>query len=339
MSYPQISAGEAAVAERIDAAHNGSTVAMTELAGALLMGQDGLQQDLNKGVGWLERAANLGDADALERMATITAVGVIVPPAWPAALDLLQRAAERGSTSAQGQIRLLSKAGQDESRTWSELRATIDVADWMTAPPRKPLAETPRIRLSENFAPAALCDWLIARARGRLRPGLMYDGVTKTAQVDPHRTCSDYQFDILNADLIVQLVREKISAVTRLPTAFMEPPRIFHYATGEDIKAHFDRASDGVNGYGGGDYHGDRIVTFLLYLNDGYDGGDLSVPRVGFLCKGAKGDGIYFCPCRCIRKTRTQAACMLGLTVTSGEKWVMSQWIHDRPFQAAVSDV
>ena len=329
---------EAAIAATLDAARKGSTSAMTQLAMALLIGREGLQQDVESGVGWMERAANLGDADALERLATLTAVGVNAPPAWPAALDLLQAAAERGSTRAQDQIQLLSKASRNPAPTWSDLRAAIDVGEWTTAPPRTALVETPRIRLAENFAPAAICDWLIARARGRLRSALMYDGVTKTAQIDPHRTCSDYQFDILNADLVVQLVREKISAVTGLPTAFMEPPRIFHYATGQDIKAHFDRANDGINGYGGGDYRGDRIVTFLLYLNDGYDGGDLSFPKVGFQCKGAKGDGIYFAHVDA-SGMKEPASLHAGLMVTSGEKWVMSQWIHDRPFRAAAGDI
>lgn len=267
---------------------------MIELACALLVGRDGVQ-DVRAGVDWLARAADLGDANALERLATITAVGVTAPADWSAALDLLQRAAEHGSMRAQGQIRLLSQMPGERTSSWAELRASIDIGRWMTAPSRTPLAEAPRVRLTENFAPAAVCDWLVARAHGRLRPGLMYDGATKTEQVDPHRSCSDYQFDILNADLVVQLVREKIAAATRLPTPAMEPPRIFHYALGQDIKAHYDRCGDREGGYGESGYQGDRIVTFLLYLNDDYDGGDLQFPKTGFKCKGAKGDDLL-CP-------------------------------------------
>ena len=304
---------------------------MIERACALLVGQDGVQ-DVRAGVEWLARAADLGDANALERLATTTAVGVTAPADWPAALDLLQRAAEQGSTRAQGQIRLLSQApGESTPSSWAELRASIDIGLWMTAPSRTPLAEAPRVRLTENFAPAAVCDWLVERARGRLRQALMYDGTTKTEQVDPHRSCSDYQFDILNTDLVVQLVREKIAAATRLPTPAMEPPRIFHYALGQDIKAHYDRCGDRVGGYGESGYQGDRIVTFLLYLNDDYDGGDLQFPKTGFKCKGAKGDAIYFAHVDTLGK-QDPLSLHAGLAVTRGEKWVMSQWIHDRPF-------
>jgi predicted 2-oxoglutarate/Fe(II)-dependent dioxygenase YbiX len=314
---------------------NASTTAMRELASALLVGRDGVQ-DVKAGVGWLTRAGNLGDSEALERLATVTAVGVIAPPDWGAALDLLQKAAELGSVRAQNQMRLLAKAEQGDIGGWADLRASVDVDSWVSPPARRPLAEAPRVRLAEEFMPPSVCDWLIERARGRLRPGLMYDGATKTAQVDPHRTCSDYQFDIINTDLIVQIVRERIAAATRLPTAFMEPPRIFHYALGEDIKAHFDRAGDSVSGYGDSGYRGDRVATFLLYLNDDYDGGDLAFPRTGLQCKGAKGDGIYFAH---VNTGGEQEPLSLhaGLVVTRGEKWVMSQWIHDRPFGAAES--
>jgi predicted 2-oxoglutarate/Fe(II)-dependent dioxygenase YbiX len=162
----------------------------------------------------------------------------------------------------------------------------------------------------------------------------MYDGATKTENVDPHRTCSDFQFDILNTDLVVQLVRERIAALTKLPTVAMEPPRIFHYALGQDIKAHYDRCNDAVAGYGESGYRGDRIVTFLLYLNDDYDGGELSFPRTGFQCKGAKGDAIYFAHVDASGKPEPLSL-HAGLAITRGEKWVMSQWIHDRPFGAA----
>jgi hypothetical protein len=308
----------------------GSTAGMVDLARALLIGRDGVR-DVNGAVEQLVRAADGGDADALDLLAVATAVGVVKAPDWPAALDLLQRAAEHGSTRAQGQLRLLSRSGPGGS--WAELRAGIDLAPWMAAARRRPLTETPRVRLTEKFVAPEVCDWLVERARGRLRAALMYDGGTKTEWVDPHRSCSDYQFDILNTDLVVQLVREKIAAVTGLPPVVMEPPRIFHYALGQDIKAHFDRLSDGVGGYGESEYRGDRIVTFLLYLNDDYEGGDLSFPRTGFQCKGAKGDGIYFAH---VDPSGKQEPLSLhaGLVVTRGEKWVMSQWIHDRPFGA-----
>lgn len=307
-----------------------SGAASVDLARDLLVGRD-RPQDVAAAIRLLNQAAMDGDPEALELLATVTAVGVVHPPDWPAALDLLQRAAECGSPAAQGQLRLLAYAPLNDRRSWTDLRAAVDMRLWMGVPDRVVLSQSPKVRLVREFAPAAICDWLISRAHGRLRPGLTYDGTSKIEQVDPHRTCSDYQFDILNADLVVQLVRERIAAVTRLPTVVMEPPRIFHYAIGEDIKAHFDRLSDGLSGYGTSQYRGDRIATFLLYLNDNYDGGELAFPKTKFQAKGAKGDAIYFAH---VDDEGRQDPLSLhaGLMITRGEKWVMSQWIHDRPF-------
>jgi hypothetical protein len=168
-----------------------------------------------------------------------------------------------------------------------------------------------------------------------MRPALMYHKDSKAELIDPHRTCGDYQFDIFNTDLVLLLVRERIAALTKLPTVAMEPPRIFHYALGQEIKPHFDRCGDEVEGYGPDTgYLGDRIVTFLLYLNDDFDGGELDFPRAGFRCKGAIGDGVYFAH---VDPDGRQDPLSLhaGLKISRGEKWVLSQWIHDRPFGLA----
>jgi len=76
----------------------------------------------------------------------------------------------------------------------------------------------------------------------------------------------------------------------------------------------------------------------LLYLNDDYDGGDLVFPKVGVQHKGRTGDGIYFAH---VDESGTPDRLSLhaALPVTRNEKFILSQWIHDRPFTAiAVSE-
>jgi len=314
-------------------AERGDATAMGQLGSRLLIG-DRAPLEPEAGFTWIERGAAGGDAAALESMATLSGIGAFAPQSWPLAFDYLARAAERGSATAQAQIRLLA-AGPDaaapltSTESWAALAGRIDIAAWIAPPPRKPLWEAPRIRMAERFASAPVCDWIKARAQGRMRPAMMYDGETKTEQVDPHRTCSDYQFDILNTDLVLLLVRARIAEVTKLPTVAMEPPRVFHYALGEKINP---RIGNAVEGYGPeGGYLGDRIVTFLLYLNDGFDGGELDFPKAGVRFKGVKGDGIYFAHVDASGQ-QDRLSLHAGLVITRGEKWVMSQWIHDRPF-------
>ena len=319
------------------AATLGHPGAMAALGSRLIIGQNAPVDHL-EGAKWLAKGAERDHIDALTLMATLCAAGVLAAPDWPGALNYLQRAAGLGSARARGQLRLLARSedlpdgDDDHPDHWRRLAEAFDPAPWVTPPQRRAICETPRIRMTEAFASPAVCDWLRARAEGRMRPAMMYDGASKTEKVDPHRTCSDYQFDILNTDLVLLLVRERISALTKLPTVAMEPPRVFHYALGEEIKPHYDRCGDGVEGYGGdGGYLGDRIVTFLLYLNDDFEGGELEFPKTGFRCRGAKGDAVYFAHIDPAGKP-DPLSLHAGLKITRGDKWVLSQWIHDRPF-------
>jgi hypothetical protein len=236
-----------------------------------------------------------------------------MPQNWEAALDLLVQAAELGSLRAQGQLRLL--AHEASSGDWRGLRARINLDAWRRPPERRALCEAPRIRAVEKFVPVEVCAWLMARGAGRYQPSMMFDG--QKSNFLASRTCSDFKFDIVSADCVLQVVRERIAAVTALPTVAFEPPQIFHYALGQEIKPHYDALRLGDQGYGqGGTYKGDRIATFLLYLNDDYDGG------VYFAHIDEKG-------------VPDRKSLHAALPITRNEKFILSQWIHDRPFAAS----
>lgn len=310
---------------------------MAELGSRLLVGR-GVAPAPQEGIAWLHKAGELGDGEALAVFATLVGVGAWMPQDWDKSFDYLQQAAERGSTRAQTQLLLLAQPTDTPSHgvpgMWAQMRAAIDRTSWANPPRRQPLLEAPRIRLVKDFVSPAVCDWIIDRARGRLQRATMYSGTTKRTEFDPTRTCSDYQFDIVNTDVVLLMLRERIAAATGIPTPMMEPPRVFHYAEGEEIKPHYDRLVDGTEGYGGpGGYQGDRVVTFLLYLNDEYDGGELDFPRANFRAKGAKGDAIYFAHVDQFNK-QEKLSLHAGLKINRGEKWILSQWIHDRPFRA-----
>lgn len=304
---------------------------MRALGGRLLIGRD-TRRDPARGVDLLQRAANAGDGEAAALLAVLHGAGAWVPQSWDTALDLLETAARLGADSARGQLRLLAGAAADDEtgdEVWVTLRRRINLEPWLATPGRRVMCEKPRVRLSERFAPPGVGDWIIARVRGRMRQALMYHGDVKQEIIDPHRSCSDFEFDLLDSDLILILIRARIAAVTGLPVAAMEPPRVFHYALGQDIKPHFDRLNDGVADYAGSGYKGDRIVTFLLYLNDEFEGGELDFPLVGQRFRGKRGDALYFAHVDEAGKPE-RLSLHAGLPIRRGEKYVLSQWIHDR---------
>ena len=305
---------------------------MADLGGRLLIGREA-PVDPARGIDLLQQAVDAGDSEAAGLMAVLHGAGAWVPQSWDKALDLLEAGARLGSRRAQGQLKLLTGAKPDEelrTEDWARLRQSIDLGPWLATPNRRVLWEAPRVRMSECFVPPGVGEWVIAQVRGRMRQALMYHGDVKREVVDPHRSCSDFEYDLLDSDLILILIRNRIAAVTGLPVAAMEPPRVFHYALGQDIKPHYDRLNDGIGDYAHSGYKGDRIATFLLYLNDDFDGGELEFPLVGQRFKGRAGDALYFAHVD-QAGGRERLSLHAGLPIRRGEKYVLSQWIHDRP--------
>ena len=99
----------------------------------------------------------------------------------------------------------------------------------------------------------------------------MVEGFGDAPTYTAGRANSDFIMDIVQADVVLSLRRARISAFVGLPTVCVEPPQILHYAIGQELKPHFDflqRTTPAAPAY-----QGDRAATFLLYLNDGYEGG------------------------------------------------------------------
>ncbi len=78
------------------------------------------------------------------------------------------------------------------------------------------------------------------------------------------------------------------------------------------------------------DDSGQRVVTFLVYLNDDFDGAQTAFLDLKWRYRGAKGDAILF---RNVDGTGAPDPTTLhaGRAPTRGEKWLLSQWIRMPP--------
>jgi hypothetical protein len=308
----------------------------------LLVGRDAPFSP-EEGAAAIRALAEQGDADALSALATMRAAGAWTEHSWPEAMETLQLAAELGSVEARSQLLVLSPDRELSARVrsgelrdagrWSALKTSIDLQSWIVPPTPVQVCESPRVWTVERFTTPEVCEWLVARGRDRFKPALMRDATTGVAAALDSRTCSDFVFDVIDGAIVMLLLRIKISNATSIPVPHMEPPQIFHYAIGEEIKPHHDFLFDGETAYGPErSYTGDRLATFLMYLNDGYEGGELEFPHGNFRYKGFTGDGIFFAS---QRDKKPDPTSLHGAgAVTRGEKFILSQWIHNQPFAA-----
>lgn len=315
---------------------SGDADARYQLGMSLLTGRDG-SIDAPRAAELLETASSDRHAQATEMIAALEATGTGRIQSWDRALDYLQLAAEQGSTTARVQLLLLVDNAADpvipdSARIdhWSGLRRQIDIDRLTLAPERRSLCEEPRIRVLDGFATAAECQWLISRARNRLEPALVLSSVTGDFARDAARTNTGVELSTTNMDVATEVIRARIATATNLPVPVFEPPYVLHYSVGQEFKPHFDFLDPTKEAYAGPlGFYGQRIATFLIYLNADYDGGDTDFPAIGFRHKGRTGDALLFA--NVDRSNQPDRKTLhAGLAPTSGEKWIFSQWIRDQ---------
>jgi len=309
------------------AAQSGNSNAMVQLGLQLLSGKGDAYQP-QKGADLLAEAARLGHAEACAFNAVFAGTGFCREQSWESALNDLQRSAELGWKPAQRQLALLANDPSHQA-DWQTLRRSIDIGAWLNPPPRQPVTESPRIRKIESFIPAAMCDWLIESARGRLKRARTYAETGEGVAADS-RTNSEAEFTFADSDLILIVLRARMAAAAALPPGVLETTTVLHYAPGQQFSTHFDFIDPVTPGLAAEiEARGQRLITFLLYLNDDYEGGETDFPVAGVRHKGRKGDALLFSN---VDRAGNPDRLTLhaGLAPTRGEKWLLSQWMRNR---------
>jgi len=303
----------------------GDRVATSELGHRLLIGDraPALAQD---GVRFIAEAAQAGDGRALARLAALTAAGALLTQDWPLALRLLGDAAEAGDAPARGQIAALQPPGAPPAG-WAEMAGRVPVDEWLRPAERVPLhASVFRVA---QLAPAPVCAWLIGRAHGGLERARVYDSVSRSELVHQMRSNTVANFNLATVDVVQVLLQVRMALTCGYPPQHFEAPMVLHYDVGEQITPHFDFID--VNAP---DYEqqireqGQRMITFLLYLNDAYEGGETTFPELGLANRGHSGDGLYFVNAHADGQPDRRML-HTGSPPTSGEKWIVSQFVRN----------
>lgn len=294
----------------------GEARAQYELGGRMLVGRDAPYAPA-EAMALLNAAMAQDDPDALQLMAVLAALGEGRRQSWSEAKRLVMRAAEKGDARARGQLAVL---GDD-----------LEIVSWLTTPPPRVRFEAPRIAVIESFLPKAACDWIMEKARPRLEAARVKNPEQGGANADSYRSNTGMGFSVLDSDLVLQLTHARIAAAIKLPVMQQEPTNILHYMPGQEYKPHFDFLDPGVAHFARELQRvGQRIVTFLIYLNDEYEGGETAFLRLGWRFKGKAGDALMFWNVTPDGKP-DPLTLHAGAPTIAGEKWLFSKWVRDRP--------
>jgi prolyl 4-hydroxylase len=149
-------------------------------------------------------------------------------------------------------------------------------------------------------------------------------------EIDGYRTADSCWLDF-DDDNIILWLQDYISKVTNLPIENQEHPHIVRYGIGGEYKEHHDwfDINDEVNRDQIGE-SGNRTHSFLVYLNDDFEGGETEFINLKQTIKPEIGKGLMW--------TNTKdGECLedslhAGLPVTEGFKWILIVWVRENKF-------
>jgi prolyl 4-hydroxylase len=290
-------------------------------------------------------AAAGGDPAALEMLARWRIAGDIVRRDLTAARSLLGRAGQAGRVEAAllhayflasgtggeadwaGACRSLRALAPLEKRARAQLRLleAMDLdGDGFPSRPcaTEALSDSPHVAAAPAFATAAECDYLVRAGTPSLQPSKVFDPASGRLIPHPIRSSDGTMFGVHTEDLVVNALNRRIAALSGTRPEQGEPLQLLRYTPGGEYKAHMDALPAEPN---------QRIVTVLVYLSEGYAGGETRFLRTGLTFAGRKGDALLF------RNVTPDGAAdpmalHAGLPVRRGAKLIASRWIRQSRF-------
>jgi prolyl 4-hydroxylase len=251
----------------------------------------------------------------------------------PCAEALNRRAAERQGTAAGFALpsdRNAPSKAVLNTLSWSKIRERIDLSAFLSAPPpsEAPLASAP-IAIFRGVLQREFCEYVMGLASPGLQRAEVHDD-HKGLRVHEMRTNSAMRFSIASTDVIVRLIEQQIAALSGLPLENQEDMNVLRYRPGETYEPHFDFFDPQVERFHSQlESRGQRVMTVLIYLTEDYEGGHTEFELLDYRFKGSRGDALRFGNVDVNGEPHRQML-HTGLPPTSGEKWIISKWIHDR---------
>jgi len=287
----------------------GEADALYLLAVWLLVGSP-LARDLPRAMATLHAAAAAGHKDAAMMAVALVGNGAADSPNWPRACKLLRESADKGNEIAQHHCALL------------EAMTLTGSGDPEHLPQAEILSDSPRIfRLPKLLTPAE-CEHLAMSSADLLQPAVVFDPATNRMVHHPVRTSDNAVIGPTRESLVVQAILRRVAAATGTDVHQGEQVSLLRYSPGQQYRPHLDAITGSAN---------QRIKTVLLYLNEGFAGGETRFDQLGIEVVARGGDALVFD--NVLEDGRPDPRVRhAGLPVRAGVKWVATRWIRAAPY-------
>lgn len=184
---------------------------------------------------------------------------------------------------------------------------------------------SPDIVVIEDFLTEQECQELIALGE----PKLLKSGVVdnQTGQTTDHaaRTSHGTYFSKGQTPLITA-IETRIMELVDWPLANSEGMQVMRYQLGQEYKAHYDHFDPTQPSYATVTRSGgNRVGSFLIYLQAPPAGGSTSFPNLGLTVQAKVGRALFWNYLPDAQDTRLLHS---GDPVTQGEKWIATKWLR-----------
>jgi prolyl 4-hydroxylase len=188
---------------------------------------------------------------------------------------------------------------------------------------------SPNIAVLGGFLDDDACRDLIDLARPRMKRSSVVhhaDGV----RIDDTRTSSGCHFRREEVALVAD-IEQRISELTGIPLENGEGLQVLHYLPGQHYVPHWDyfppespSSADLVRPEKGGQ----RVATFITYLNTVPLGGETEFPRAGVKVAAVQGNACFFSYSAADGQL-DPLTLHSGNAVVDGEKWIAVKWLRE----------
>lgn len=162
------------------------------------------------------------------------------------------------------------------------------------------------------------CDYIMNKARDKLKPSTVALQSLKDTTVRQSDTAW-----LGTDDVVINKVCRRLLKDCDRPFENCEQLQVVRYKPGGFYRPHQDAFEETSNR---------RMYTFIIALNDGYEGGETSFPNLRQKFKLRKGDVLLFDTLDNYGMI-PNGALHAGLPVERGEKWIANLWVHTYPYK------
>ena len=168
-------------------------------------------------------------------------------------------------------------------------------------------------KVIKNFITKEYCDEIRRISKPHLKPSL----VSSCNNILDEKTRKSKSVGLVD-EFINKPIIERCHSILGHDKSLFEPMHIVKYEQGDFYTPHFDCGPVIVRPY-----------TFIITLNDNYQGGETYFPNLDKSYKLKKGDALFFHNYT-TNHLETTLSFHGGKEVLSGEKWIANMWVSSQ---------